>query len=115
MRNEPKLAVSAASPSNVNMEIGICSFSFHRLLKAGKQDILRYISDCKELGCTQLDPWNGHLAELKGDSATLSDADEDFIERIEEAADASGLPWGCLVVDGGHIYEPTEAARNANR
>ena len=34
------------------MELGICSFSFHRLLAAGQQDIFRYIQDCKELGCT---------------------------------------------------------------
>ena len=44
------------------MELSICSYSFHRLLAAGKQDIVRYIADCKELGCTQLDPWNGHLS-----------------------------------------------------
>ena len=35
------------------------------VLKDGKQDIFRYIRDCKELGCTQLDPWNAHLADLK--------------------------------------------------
>ena len=42
-----------------SIEISICSYSFHRLLAAGKQDIIRYIADCAELGCTQLDPWNG--------------------------------------------------------
>ena len=87
------------------MELGICSFSFHRLLAAGKQDILRYISDCKELGCTQLDPWNKHLVST----------DDDDLAKIEEAADVSGLPWGLLAVDGAHIYEPTEEARRANR
>ena len=95
------------------MELGICSYSFHRLLAAGKQDVFRYINDCKELGCTQLDPWNAHLSDLKkGDDALragdnphlshqlLSPADEDYLEAIEEAADASGLPWGTLAVDG---------------
>jgi sugar phosphate isomerase/epimerase len=96
------------------MEIGVCSYSFHRQLAAGKQDIFRYISDCKELGCTQLDPWNAHLAPLKG-AGDLTAEDEDYLERIEEAADASGLPWGTLVVDGAHIYEPTEDARKTNR
>src|SRR4051812_37396298 len=88
------------------MELSICSYSFHRLLAAGKQDIVRYIADCRELGCTQLDPWNGHLS---------IDADSDYLETIEEAADMSGLPWGLLAVDGAHIYEPTEEARRKNR
>jgi len=88
------------------MELSICSYSFHRLLAAGKQDILRYIADCRELGCTQLDPWNAHLS---------IDASADDLEKIEEAADMSGLPWGLLAVDGAHIYEPTEEARLANR
>src|SRR5206468_9826072 len=78
--------------------------------------IFRYILDCKELGCTQLDPWNGHLAALKaGTTPTLSVSDAEFLEKAEEAADVSGLPWGTLAVDGAHIYEPTEDARRANR
>ena len=52
------------------MELAICSYSFHRLLAAGQQDILRYIADCRELGCTQLDPWNGHLAPVLPKEAT---------------------------------------------
>lgn len=110
------------------MELGICSYSFHRLLAAGKQDLLRYITDCKDLGCTQLDPWNAHLSPMKqGDDAIkagdnpqdagqyLSTADEDYLEKVEVAADASGLPWGLLAVDGAHIYEPTDEARAKNR
>jgi sugar phosphate isomerase/epimerase len=110
------------------IEIGICSYSFHRLLAAGKQDIFQYIKDCQALGCTQLDPWNAHLADLRAGDAVisagqnpakshelLSAADEDYIERVEEAADASGLPWGCLAVDGAHIYDASEEVRKANR
>jgi sugar phosphate isomerase/epimerase len=97
------------------MEIGICSFSFHRLLAAGKQDIMRYIGDCRELGCTQLDPWNAHLTVLKDGTGPLNPAEEQYIEEVEETADTSGLPWGTLAVDGAHIYEPTDAARVANR
>ena len=109
------------------MEIGICSFSFHRLLAAGKQDIFRYITDCKELGCTQLDPWNAHLSDIRsgdevlhagnnpGQSNHLSAVDEDYIDRVKEAADAAGLPFGCIAIDGAHIYEPDEEARGANR
>src|SRR3954462_1565426 len=87
------------------MELAICSFSFHRLLAAGKQDIFRFISDCKELGCTQLDPWNAHLTATS----------EDDLAKTEEAADVSGLPWGTLGVDGVHIYEESEQARASNR
>lgn len=97
------------------MELGICSYSFHRGLAAGTHDIMRYISDCRELGCTQLDPWHKHLAPLVGASGPLSFAEEDYLEKIEEAADTSGLPWGTLVVDQAHIYEPGEDARRANR
>jgi hypothetical protein len=76
------------------MDISICSFSFHRLLAAGKQDIFQYIKDCKDLGCTLLDPWNAHLAPLQeGDKvlhaghnphdAQLSTADEDYIQQVK--------------------------------
>ncbi len=109
------------------MEFGICSYSFHHLLEAGKQDIYKYIEDCAELGCTQLDPWNAHLVQLrKGDASIgsaggtssqdlLSQTDIEYIDRVEAAADRSGLPWGCLAVDGAHVYEPAEEARQANR
>src|SRR5437764_11451702 len=53
------------------MQIGICSYSFHRLLAAGKQDVFRFITVCKELGCTQLDPWNAHLSAFKDGEAVL--------------------------------------------
>jgi sugar phosphate isomerase/epimerase len=109
------------------MRIGICSYSFHRLLAAGKQDIFKYISDCKELGCSQLDPWNAHLSVVKsgdeilhagknpGASQHLSAADEDYVERVRAAADESGLPFGILAVDGAHIYEPDPETRAQNR
>lgn len=108
------------------MRIGICSFSFHRLLAAGKQDIFKFISDCKELGCTQLDPWNAHLAKFKeGDSilhagknpnaAELHAGEDDYITEVKAAAEEAGLPFGCIAVDGAHIYETAPEARDANR
>ena len=99
------------------MELAICSYSFHRLLKAGKQDTLRYIADCRELGCTQLDPWNGHLEPVlpRDGVGPLSAEQEAYLEQIEDVADQNGLPWGCLAVDGAHVYEPTEEARRVNR
>jgi sugar phosphate isomerase/epimerase len=108
------------------MELSICSYSFHRLLEAGHQDVFKYISDCHALGCTQLDLWNGHLPSLLDDEARspssftleysqLSAAEVDYIARIKATADIAGLPFGCLAVDGAHIYEPSPEARRAQQ
>lgn len=108
------------------MELSICSFSFHRLLAAGRQDMFKYITDCKELGATQLDPWNAHLAGVQDaetikkagsdpENAALPAQDDEYVARVKAAADAVGLPFGCIAVDGAHIYEPTPEARQANR
>ena len=86
------------------VEIGVCSFSFHRLLAAGKQDVFQYILDCKKLGCTQLDPWNAHLSALKdgdaiifagrnpGKANQLSAVDDAYIAKVKDAAKRVGLP-----------------------
>jgi sugar phosphate isomerase/epimerase len=110
------------------MDLSICSYSFHRLLEAGQQDVFKYISDCHSLGCTQLDLWNGHLPSLLDDEARpegpssftpeyaqLSPAEVDYLARIKVAADSAGLPFGCLAVDGAHIYEASPEARQANQ
>ena len=108
------------------MEISICSYSFHRLLEAGQQDVFQYIRDCKTLGCTQLDLWNSHLPSLLDDEkrspssftpeyAQLSPEEVDYLARIKAAADEVGLPFGCLAVDGAHIYEPGPEAQQAQR
>lgn len=108
------------------MELGICSYSFHRLLAAGKQDVFKYIADCKALGATQLDPWDEHLAPLKEsekvwranaepENVQLSPQDEAYLDRVKGAAEEAGLPFGCIAVDGAHIYEPTLGARRTNR
>jgi sugar phosphate isomerase/epimerase len=108
------------------MELSLCSYSFHRLLEAGQQDVFRYIRDCQSLGCTQLDLWNGHVPSLLDDQARspssftpeyaqLSAAELDYLARIKASADAAGLPFGCLAVDGAHIYEDSPEARQANQ
>ena len=108
------------------MDLSICSYSFHRLLEAGKQDVFQYISDCQALGCTQLDLWNGHLPSLLDDEARLpssftqeyaqlAPAELDYLARIKDTADRAGLPFGCLAVDGAHIYEPSAEARRAQQ
>jgi sugar phosphate isomerase/epimerase len=108
------------------MELSICSYSFHRLLEAGQQDVFQYIRDCHALGCTQLDLWNGHLPSLLDDQARspasltpeyaqLSPAELDYLARIKATAEDMGLPFGCLAVDGAHLYESSPEARQANR
>jgi len=108
------------------MELSICSYSFHRLLEAGQHDVFQYISDCQSLGCTQLDLWNGHLPSFLDDAARspssftaeyaqLSADELDHLARIKAAAQGAGLPFGCLAVDGAHIYEASPEARQANR
>ena len=108
------------------MELSICSYSFHRLLEAGQQDVFQYIRDCRDLGCTQLDLWNGHLPSLLDDEtrapssitpeyAELSGAEVDYLARIKATADELGLPFGCLAVDGAHIYETSPEAQQANQ
>ena len=113
--------------TSTDLKIGVCSFSFHRLLAAGKQDVFQYVLDCKALGCTQLDPWNAHLSPVKDGDAVihagrnphashhLSAAGESYIDRVRAAADDAGLPFGTIAVDGAHIYEPAPEARAVNR
>ena len=97
------------------MQVGVCSYSFHRLLGAGRQDVFGYITACRELGCTQLDPWNSHLPVVAEGAGPLSDDEKQYLVRVREAADAAGLPFCTFAVDGAHVYEPTAEARAANR
>lgn len=108
------------------MDLSICSYSFHHLLEAGQHDVFKYIDDCRSLDCTQLDLWNGHLPSLLDDEArpptsfTLeeaqpSPAETDFLAQIKASADRAGLPFGCLAVDGAHLYEPTPEQRRAQQ
>jgi sugar phosphate isomerase/epimerase len=89
------------------MEYSLCSYSFHRSAAAGQIDVFGYIDFCKEAGFTQLDPWMKHL-EAGYD-------DDSYIDQVKAAGDKVGLPFGCIAVDGAHIYEPTEEGRKANR
>jgi sugar phosphate isomerase/epimerase len=108
------------------MRLSIASYSFHRLLQAGKQDMFGYIAACQQLGATELDPWNGHLAPLRerdpevkaqsnASEPLLTAAEETYLERVLAAANQAGLPFGCLAIDGAHIYEDSAEDRRANR
>ncbi len=85
----------------------ICSYSFHRSYAAGKMDVFQFIDWNQQHGFTQLDPWMEHLRDGYNDDG--------WLQRVKDAAAAAGLPFGCIAVDGAHIYEPTEEGRAANR
>ena len=89
------------------MHYSLCSYSFHRTVAAGKMDVFDYIDFCKEAGFTQLDPWMKHIE--------AGYEDDDYVEQVKVAGARVGLPFGCIAVDGAHIYEPTAEARQANR
>lgn len=108
------------------MKFAIASYSFHRLLESGQGDVFSYIAASQELGATQLDPWNAHLtdahdpemiAKVGGDPGvdSLLPGSPAFISRIKAAAAEAKLPFGCLAIDGGHIFEPTPEQRQTNR
>lgn len=89
------------------MRYSLCSYSLHRTVEAGKLDVFGYNRFCQEAGFTQLDPWNHHIARAYDDNGYLA-------ELKASAADA-GLPYGCIAVDGAHMYEPDAAGREENR
>lgn len=89
------------------MNYSLCSYSFHRTAAAGKIDVFGYIDFCKDAGFTQLDPWMKHI-EAGFD-------DDDYIAQVKAAGDKVGLPFGCIAVDGAHIYEPTAEGIAENR
>ena len=47
----------------MTLTLGICSFAFHRTVASGAMDVGAMFRACRDLGCTQLDPWNAHLLE----------------------------------------------------
>jgi len=109
------------------MELAICSYSFHRTMAAGQMDFAGYVSICRDLGCTQLDPWNAHLLPAgKGADAIcasrnpsqsqfLQPPDMKEIDRLAQIARTAGLPFGTMAVDGANIYEESPQKRAENR
>jgi sugar phosphate isomerase/epimerase len=89
------------------MHLSVCSYSFHRLLKSEQMDMFQYIAWNDKHGFTQLDPWMAHLE--------AGYEDDDYIRRVKATADASGLQFGCIAVDGAHVYEADADTRAANR
>ena len=89
------------------MDYSLCSYSFNRIVAAGKMDIFGYITFNKDAGFTILDPWMKHIERGYSDNG--------FLDEVKAAAKAVNLPFGCIAVDGANIYEPTAEARAENR
>jgi len=89
------------------MRYSIISYSFRRSFENGSMDIDGYIRFCQENGFTQLDPWMVHLEPGLTDRSWLA--------QVKATGEAAGLPFGCVAVDGGHIYEPTAEERAKRR
>jgi sugar phosphate isomerase/epimerase len=101
------------------MNSSIASYSFHRLLRDGKQDMFGYMRDCGALGVTHLEPWNGHFVVQGlefGDAPRLGDSVQlEYLQKVKAVAASAKLPFGCIAVDGAHIYEEDEAKRQLHR
>lgn len=85
----------------------VCSYSFRRSFESGAMDYRGYVAFNQENGFTQLDPWMKHLEPALSDKSWLADA--------RKMAEDAGLPYGCIAVDGAHIYEDTPGERLARR
>ena len=85
----------------------ICSYSFRRSFASGAMDFRGYVDFHLRHGFSQLDPWMKHLEPALENNTWLADA-----KRMAEDA---GLPYGCIAVDGGHMYEQSSAERAACR
>ena len=91
----------------MSQRYSICSYSFRRWFESGAMDFSGYVAFQRRHGFTQLDPWMKQLEPALEDRRWLGEA-----KRMAEDA---GLPYGCIAVDGGHIYEESAADRAARR
>ena len=88
-------------------KFSICSYSFRHSFDSGQMEYRDYVEFNRIHGFSQLDPWMKHVEPALDDRRWLADA-----KRMAEDA---GLPYGCIAVDGGHIYETTAAERLERR
>lgn len=87
------------------MKISVASYSFHGLLQAGMMDVFGYLESCKyRYHVDAADIWNGFFPTT----------DDDFIKKVKAALDERGMVLANLCVDGAHIWEDDEAARERN-
>ena len=88
-------------------DFSIISYSFRHSFETGRMDLHGYMQFCADNGFTRLDPWMLHLEPGL--------EDERWLARVKERAADLGLPFGCVAVDGGHIYESEPETREETR
>lgn len=88
-------------------DFSIISYSFRNSFETGRMDLHGYMQFCADNGFTRLDPWMLHLEPGL--------EDERWLARVKESAGDLGLPFGCIAVDGGHIYEKEPEEREKTR
>ncbi len=85
--------------------ISIASYSFHGLLAEGKIDAFGYLESCKyRYDLNTADFWNG----------LIGTADENYIIKLRQEADARGIEVVNYHVDGVHLWEDDPEARERN-
>jgi sugar phosphate isomerase/epimerase len=106
------------------MRIGICSYSLHRTFASGAMDFAGFVDLNRRLGCTQLDPWCAHLegggpgenqlhAGHHPDQADLGLPPPERVPHLKAAS--AGIPWGCIAVDGAHVWDADAEKMVRNR
>ena len=95
--------------------ISIFSYSFHRTLAAGKQDIFKFITDCKALGVNNIELWSGHFDDGSGQPKNYPPQDAAYIQKVKQAIADNGMSLGCIGADAAHVYDYDQAANKGNR
>lgn len=87
------------------MKISIASYAFHGLLHEGMMDVFGYLETCKyRYHLDAADIWNGFLPTIE----------DDYLKKVKAAMDERGMVLANLCVDGPHIWEDKEEAREKN-
>jgi sugar phosphate isomerase/epimerase len=87
------------------MNISIASYAFYGLLAEGRIDIFGYLESCKyRYGMDTADIWNGMFPSIE----------PEFLKKVKEGLAERELTLVNLCVDGPHIWEDDQAAREKN-
>ncbi len=87
------------------MSISIASYSFNKLIAAGKMDVFGYLESCKyRYRLDTADIWNG----------LMRSTDTNYARKVRDAADDRGMTVVNYHVDGVHVWENDPAKREAN-
>jgi sugar phosphate isomerase/epimerase len=87
------------------MTISIASYSFNKLIAAGKMDVFGYLESCKyRYRLDTADIWNG----------LMGSTEPDYARKVREAVDHRGMRVVNYHVDGIHLWENDPDKRERN-